>query len=308
MMSGLIHEKHWVWLENVNDGLVAMTSKDALDQWREKDPLCKTYSWYNILRNFAAERAEETGLTVTMKQPIERRCPLCGNDFSEDSVRFTYIKRLGISQVDFCETCLDSTIFQQARSTSTKEKIIPYLQELTEALQRVPPQDYGEGEQDFLAMTTEERLCVFKVIKNRPPKGQVKELFGYWLHALIEAGVLEDETRRTSRGTQCLAKDGHICFSIGEKTIDDFLYGHGIVHEKEPKYPESNYRADFQVGKVLIEYFGLAGDPNYDAKISIKKEICRSHKIELIALYAADLVSANNLENKILKPLNCSTL
>ncbi len=243
-----------------------------------------------------------------MRKPIRRTCALCKHDFAEDSVRFTFIKRLGIDQIDFCEPCLDNTIFASVGKRITREEVLVYLRELTELLQRIPPQDYGDGEQDFLAMTTEERLSVFQLIKNRPSKGAVKEIFGSWLHALIEAGVLEDGTRRTSRGTQCLAKDGHICMSIGEKTIDDFLHIHGISHDKEPKYPESNYRADFQVGNVFIEYFGLAGDPDYDKKIAIKQEICKKHKIKLVALYAADLVSVKNLESKILKPIKTQAL
>ena len=41
----------------------------------------------------------------------------------------------------------------------------------------------------------------------------------------------------------------------------------GVYHEKEPHYPEGNFRGDFKVGEALIEYFGLAGDPVYDARI-----------------------------------------
>ena len=59
---------------------------------------------------------------------------------------------------------------------------------------------------------------------------------------------------------------------------------------------------------MFIEYFGLAGDPDYDKKISIKQEICKKHKIKLIALYAVDLVSVKNLEAKILKPLKPEAL
>jgi len=110
----------------------------------------------------------------------------------------------------------------------------------------------------------------------------VKTLFGSWLKALIEAEVLEDGARRTSRGTQCLAKDGHVCLSLGEKTIDDLLHSHGITHEKEYPYPERDFRADFLVDGVFIEYFGLTGDPDYDAKTRLKQRICKKHEIKLI--------------------------
>ena len=79
-------------------------------------------------------------------------------------------------------------------------------------------------------------------------------------NALVQAGILEDGTRRMVRGTQCIAKDGHVYLSLGERTKVDLPHAHGIPHEKEPHYPESNYRADFAVGDVFIEFFGLAGN------------------------------------------------
>jgi hypothetical protein len=128
-------------------------------------------------------------------------------------------------------------------------------------------------------------------------------MFGSWLKALVEAGILEDGTRRTGRGTQCLAKDGHLCLSLGEKTIDDFLHSYGIAHEKEPHYPEGNFRADFLVDGVFIEYFGLKGDSDYDAKTRLKQRICKKHGIRLISIYPSDIVSLKKLSKKLLQGL-----
>ncbi len=114
---------------------------------------------------------------------------------------------------------------------------------------------------------------------------------------------MEDGTRRTSRGVQCLANDGHVCFSLGEKTIDDLLYYNGIPHEKEPAYPEGNFRADFAVGGRFIEYFGLAGDPEYDAKTKLKQEICERYGITLVSIYPSDLAATKRLEQKLLTEL-----
>ena len=97
------------------------------------------------------------------------------------------------------------------------------------------------------------------------------------------------------------SNDGHICLSLGEKTIDDLLYSMGIEHEKEPKYPERNYRADFKVNNVLIEYFGLKGQPEYDKKIIIKKQICKKHGIKSLSLYPKNVINPKTLENKILR-------
>jgi hypothetical protein len=107
---------------------------------------------------------------------------------------------------------------------------------------------------------------------------------------------LEDGTRRTSRGTQCLARDGHVCLSLGEKTIDDFLHAFGIAHEKKQRYPEGDFRADFVANGVFIEYFGLTGDSGYNAKTKLKQELCKKHGIKLISVYPSDLVLQRHID------------
>ena len=128
---------------------------------------------------------------------------------------------------------------------------------LAATIGRVPTQNFGEGVTDLLNLSRDERVALLILFKEKPTSKRVKELFGSWLNALIQGGVLEDSTRKTSRGIHTVAKDGHVCLSLGEKTIDEFLYEHGIYHEKEPRYPEGNYRGDFKIGMAFIEYFGL---------------------------------------------------
>jgi len=53
---------------------------------------------------------------------------------------------------------------------------------------------------DFRDLSTAERLVVLRALKNKPTKHRVKELFGSWRKALVDAGVLKDGTWRTSRG------------------------------------------------------------------------------------------------------------
>ncbi len=137
------------------------------------------------------------------------------------------------------------------------------------------------------------------ILKRKPFVARVKELFGSWQQGLIDAGILEDGTRITTRGIQCVAKDSHVCYSLGEKTIDEFLFAQGIKHEKEVSYPESRYRADFVVSDMFIEYFGLAGDPDHDKKMKEKKKLCKRNGITLISIYPRDLVNVNRLRKKL---------
>jgi hypothetical protein len=98
-----------------------------------------------------------------------------------------------------------------------------------------------------------------------------------------------------ARGTRCLSNDGHVCLSIGEKTIDDLMFATGIPHAKEPPYPEGRMRADFKIGTTLVEYFGLAGDAEYDAKIKVKRILAAKHGLSLIEVYPADLADTTEL-------------
>jgi hypothetical protein len=138
-----------------------------------------------------------------------------------------------------------------------------------------------------------------RILRQKPSEMLVKGLFGSWLGALVEAEVLEGGVRRTRFGTQCLAKDGHMCLSIAEKTIDDLLTTMGIAHQKEVPYPEGGYRCDFVSKGVFIEYFGLSGDPDYDDKTKAKQKLCKRLGLRLVAVYPEDLANANQLKKKL---------
>lgn len=291
-----IEEEQWHWYWSIPDKILSMMPPDAPEWWR-KTPNA------NILMHFAAARAQKLGLTKSIREPQWKTCPLCGNEFVEDSLPAPLTRRLGFDQLDFCSPCLRDSIWTE-RDNVSREEVLKYLRDLEDILQRVPSQGFGQGENDLRLLSTAERLRLLKVLRRKPSVRRVKELFGSWLEALIEAGILEDGTRRTARGTQCVAKDGHVCLSLGEKTIDDFLHANGILHEKEPRYPEGNYRADFRVGKVFIEYFGLKGNTEYDKKTEVKRRLCKKHGIRLIAIYPSDLVSSKRLEGKLVELLN----
>lgn len=298
-----IESGQWGWYWGITPKFVAITPPDIIEIWRLVDPLCERYAWYNILMNFAISRAHKLGLTDAIRKPEWKVCPLCSQRFVEDSLPYPLVQRLGMDGLDICAPCISQVLFGWGDETMPCDRVLVFLQDLARTIGRVPAQGFGNDVDELRGLSTDERLPILRVLLEKPTIQRVTECYGSWLAALIEAGVLEDGTRRTSRGTQCLAKDGHVCLSLGEKTIDDFLFGRGIAHEKEPLYPEGNYRADFAVDGVLIEYFGLAGDPDYDAKARLKQRICRKHAVKLISVYPRDLASTRRLESKVLDAL-----
>jgi len=303
-LDNLLHVQiskwQWVWYWSITDEIVKITQPAILEEWKKTDPLCSQYAWYSILMNFAKVRADQIGFTKSIRQPRKKVCPLCNESFMEDSLPFSIVIRFGIDRLDFCVPCLSGTIFQETGNKSaSKRAILQYLKDLAFLLGRVPTQNFGEGKTDLIDMTYDERLALLKLLKNKPSVRCVKSKFGSWLNALIQAEVLEDGTRRAGRGIQSIAKDGHICHSLGEKTIDEYLFAHDIYHEREPRYPESNYRGDFKIGKAILEYFGLTGNPEYDAKTKEKISLCEKHGISLVALYPKDLISQEKFESKL---------
>ncbi len=72
---------------------------------------------------------------------------------------------------------------------------------------------------------------------------------------------------------------GEYLKSFGEKVIANFLFEHGIKYKYERNFSWSgiNYRPDFTISTgadqgIIIEYFGLKGDPDYD-KMSAEKRL-----------------------------------
>lgn len=90
-------------------------------------------------------------------------------------------------------------------------------------------------------------------------------------------------------------EDGHIVKSMAEQAIDNYLCERAIFHGYElpldigtqkplkPDFCLKNYLGE---GKdVYIEYFGLKGNPKYDADTAYKMKFYREKHITLICMY-----------------------
>ena len=130
-------------------------------------------------------------------------------------------------------------------------------------------------------------------------------MFGSWNNAITTAGLKphRSDDNRMYRRTRTKARDGHICDSVSEALIDNWLAKHNIYHTRDAKYPTTNHKADWAIGngKIFVEYFGLAKDsPRYDREVKIKKNLCLKNKIKLVEIYPSDLYPIVALESKLL--------
>jgi Mn-dependent DtxR family transcriptional regulator/energy-converting hydrogenase A subunit M len=95
------------------------------------------------------------------------------------------------------------------------------------------------------------------------------------------------------------ANDGHMVRSKSEVIIDNYLYNNEIVHAFERKLPISeDAYSDFYIpkAKVYIEYWGITGDAQYDARKKMKLELYKKNDLKLIELTENDVM---NLDDKL---------
>ncbi len=266
-------------------------------------------SHQSLAMQYAAAQARHLGLLDGVRHPITSKpCLHCGELFREDGVAASCLTRFGnVDSIDYCNPCMLRVIDHEPTRGdlpvhSERKQIVDWLQLIAEGLQRVPSKSFPSV-QEFRAAGYDERLQIVTLCQRRPSVRRVKQLFGAWLAALIAAGLLENGTRRLMRGTQCFARDGHVCFSLGEKTVDDFLTDTGLQHEKEPHYPDSNLRADFRIGNMFVEFLGLKGQSDYDERTAVKTLLCETRGVRLLLIEPKDLASRTTLGRKIARAL-----
>lgn len=152
-----------------------------------------------------------------------------------------------------------------------------------------------------------------KKLKRVPAKREFKNIvdacvknFGSWNKAILAAGLIPNrsDSQRMYKRTNTRALDGHLCDSISEALIDNWLFKNKISHKRDIFYPTTNHKADWVVEMngqwIFIEYFGLAKDSKrYDRDIDYKKELCKINKIPLLEIYPQDLYPKNRLIDKL---------
>ncbi|SIR97079.1 hypothetical protein SAMN05444858_13228 [Micromonospora avicenniae] len=116
-----------------------------------------------------------------------------------------------------------------------------------------------------------------------------------WADWLKRAGLLGDGVQ-TARGTVTVASDGHLCRSLLERHVDDFLTANGIAHEVEPYWPydadlnTTGLRADWLLDDgTYVEAWGLPDEPAYAGKMERKVDLAARTGIRLVGVTSADL-------------------
>lgn len=297
-LRGLIVEHGWAWQAHVNQDSIEDLDPRSFQQWEKEDPLCKEFVPYGVMNRFITARVPGIGLDELLPEPWTSVCEGCGFKFDSRSLE---PKLMDLSYGRICNVCLYRAFVSDGDHHVSIEAICGWIRDLVSTLERVPPQAIISNPKALLPPEDDldRRVRTLALVGQKPAVVRVRELFGGWLQALTAAEVIDEAGLRTSRGTRCLAEDGHVCASYGEKTIDDLLHRNSIEHSREPRYPGTNYRADFQIADRFVEYLGLAGNPEYDEKTRLKRKIAKENGITLIEILPKDLVSPGRLLNRL---------
>jgi hypothetical protein len=255
-----------------------------------------THVWYNLLMYYGEVRLMEMG--IKFRQARLLNCGGCGKRFLESSVRLSLARRVD-RRIHFCTSCYEQALFathERTRRKMSQDKMLEQVALLATAVEGVPTASFFRAG-DLRGFSDEKQIHTVKALLVMPDYQSYVDRFGSWLRVLILAGVLEDGTQPSVLGTRCIAEDGHECFSLAEKTIDDWLSRRQIAHEKEPGYPydpqlnPTRMRADWRAAEVFIEYAGLMGEPEYAAKMELKRELCAKLSVALITIEPGDVLS-----------------
>jgi len=221
---------------------------------------------------------------------IPRTCALCGEEFKViDLPEWVYFGSNG-----FQNCC-----FQCPLESPTKRELITLIPSFVETCGFVPTSTAGPINHAFTSRLPADRWpkALLAYLKMGGLE-HIKRKFGSWFEALAETGTLPDGVLATARGIRCMAGDGHVCHSLDEQRIDNWLLAHGLPHEREPRYPAHSTlnptgrrRADWRVQDTFIEYFGLLGDADYEKKMAEKILLARHCEIDLITIHPSDLES-----------------
>lgn len=213
-----------------------------------------------------------------------QQCRLCGYPAA------TFTTPLSTDKLAYCDSCLGRAAGGWVRDRVAAAAALRILGELEFENQAMLEQELDrlQAQAQPLPGPEVDRLLLLRyfVRRNAFP----------WTELLAEANLL-DTGLRTGRGTVVRARDGHLCTSLGEKAVCDYLWRLGITHTKEPLYPfdeelnpRGRRRADWRLDDgTFIELWGMPDQPDYAEKMREKRELARRHNIRLLELSYADL-------------------
>ena len=182
-----------------------------------------------------------------------------------------------------CRYCMNAAMNGEPQGDDglCDERLREWLPRLAVAMGRMPMSIWRESAFNYGVYDPSRVQELLTAAYNMPTGAAVIRLYGSWHNALIASGLVSDGLP-ASRGMRSISNDGHMCFSEGERTIDDWLHANGVPHEREPHYPNSKFRGDFLINGVFVEYYGLDNKNDYRMRMSRKQRAALDAEIRVV--------------------------
>lgn len=162
---------------------------------------------------------------------------------------------------------------------------------------------YDDEEAGTMELSRTVQSIIDEVLQDATYATKIKRIMlahfkGNW--ESIEAGghnLAKEEQLAYLRSLPKQTLKGEYVKSYGEKVIANTLFEHDIDYRYEQSFrwtDGSIYRPDFTITlpskkHIIVEYFGLAGNPEYDKQIENKRDFWNRKKVSLIEVYPADV-------------------
>lgn len=136
----------------------------------------------------------------------------------------------------------------------------------------------------------------------------ITQYFESWAHLLDYCDLLSGTKGKGQGGYRSIASDGHLCLSIPEREICEYLCRSNIEHEKEPFYPDvdnfefGGMRADWRIGNTYFEFAGMMSIESYAEKMKKKIKLAKKYGVKLIVIQPKDLEKLEKIFEKAQKP------
>ena len=132
------------------------------------------------------------------------------------------------------------------------------------------------------------------------------------LHFINASGLENISHNPRSRGKKSISSCDHVCLSMGERDICEYLFSQGISHTREPFYGDltgeigitefGGMRGDFLIGNTVFEFAGMAGNAEYDMKMTLKQQLAEGYGIDLCVIYPNQLSKLGEIFDNALSP------
>ena len=256
------------------------------------------YRAFFLIKHCGVSSGEMLLLAFNRKAALEmRRRLLALFDPTAESAVVGEIKRRHSDQANSQTTNQRDSIEAQAVAAIAEERNIQLPHVMTFhalAYAIVHPEEtilYDDSEGGGQALSKVFQSVVDDHLQMSPHREKIRELmlahFREDWDRIVEGcyDKSKEELLRFRRSLPTESLGGDYVKSWGEKVIADFLFEHDVSYkyERNHRWEGINYRPDFTIFKtpksgLIIEYFGLKGDPDYDKMSEDKRRYWKAKR------------------------------